>query len=160
MESTLNLEQKVPIVEGQWGDWTQVCESAKPLDLIEIDRGNYQHWAMYLDSGYIVHVSQVDGRTEGKVAEKRVDTLQRIARSDRCRVNNLEAHAKAKGLKVADDEVICASISDVVGDEDLQNIPEEHCKIVPYNVYTKNCEYYATSWKYGRGFSAQVWYLL
>jgi len=151
-------EYTVLVSEGEWSDWESVVRSAKIFDLIEIDRnGVYQHWVMYLSKGFIVHVTQVDGRTEGDKAEKRVDTLKAIAREDKCRINNLRDAAKAKGLDVNSNYEIYKLIEDVAGfDHELVNLPKNHYKIMPYNVYSNNCEYYATEWKYGKGFSLQV----
>lgn len=36
---------------------TQFEEKPQPGDLIEIFRGNYQHWGIYVGDGYIIHLA-------------------------------------------------------------------------------------------------------
>lgn len=101
---------------------------------------------------------QVKGRTEGSLAEKRVDSLFSIARGDPCRINNLRGHAIQRGLSEGSRDAILDAIADVVtpilGQSGRQSGPD--AVLVPYAVSGRNCEYYATSWKYGVGFSTQV----
>src|SRR5665811_1483556 len=123
-----------------WENWEEVVSKVTKYDLIEINRGFYQHWIMYLGDGNIIHVTQVDGRTEGKDAEKRLDKIKNIAREDKCRVNNHDGIALSKSLSIKSSEEILQSISDVVH--------EDSYKIVPYSVHRENCEYYVTTWKY------------
>ncbi|XP_053842013.1 uncharacterized protein LOC128811980 isoform X1 [Vidua macroura] len=129
---------------------TEDTDYPNPGDLIEIKRGLYTHWALYLGKGYVIHVTDTD---EGAPA---------LSVSSRT-ILSRKAKVKKELLK------------DVVGyDEwcvnnkyDCQRIPfpmaeiirrAEHQidKEVPYRLFLKNCEHFVTRLRYGEGVSAQA----
>ncbi|NWV40062.1 HRSL1 enzyme, partial [Grantiella picta] len=70
----------------------------KPGDLIEIKWGLYQHWALYMGDGYVIHVTAVDENAQalpastatlstGKVKVKK-ELLTKVVGNDEWTVNN------------------------------------------------------------------------
>lgn len=135
-------------------------------DLIEVDRGTYNHWAFYAgqcDNGthWCFHVTTTgDGDFEKKgalmsngskatAAIKKHKLKEILDDSDSkkpslARVNNKIAEANKK--KCMPRSIYCVI-------EWLENRKDE---LVPYNLKKLNCEHYVTTWKYGTGWSRQV----
>ncbi|XP_056294689.1 phospholipase A and acyltransferase 3-like [Pseudoliparis swirei] len=119
-------------------------------DLIEIFRGSYQHWAVYVGDGFIVHLappSEVPGSSANRimsvVAEKALvkkEELWDVVGSDRWEINNsLDEKYKSRPAHVIVREA-CAK----VGEE------------MPFCVFRGNCEHFATEMRYGKAESRQV----
>ncbi|TNN33151.1 HRAS-like suppressor 3 [Liparis tanakae] len=117
-------------------------------DLIEIFRGSYQHWAVYVGDGFIVHLappSEVPGSSSimSVVAEKALvkkEELWDVVGCDRWEINNsLDQKYKSRPAHVIVREA-CAQ----VGQE------------LPYCVFRGNCEHFATELRYGKAESRQV----
>ncbi|KAK1150841.1 phospholipase A and acyltransferase 3-like isoform X2 [Acipenser oxyrinchus oxyrinchus] len=119
-------------------------------DLIEIFRTGYKHWAVYVGSGYIIHLappcelSQPCGSSlMSVVCEKAVirkDLLREVAGGNRYRVNNK-----------LDSKYSPQPVNKIVREAERQVGKE-----VPYNLATKNCEHFVTELRYGCGESQQV----
>ncbi|XP_074087330.1 uncharacterized protein LOC141518862 isoform X2 [Macrotis lagotis] len=114
----------------------------KPGDLIEISRGPFSHWAVYVGDGYIVHlVPQKDmGGPETVPATVRKDRLCEEVWSDNCRVNN--KHDK-KHKPRPPSEIVQRALNEVG-------------KEVKYNLAKNNCEHFANDLRYGVRVSDQV----
>ncbi|XP_068191638.1 phospholipase A and acyltransferase 3-like [Antennarius striatus] len=125
-------------------------EKPQPGDLIEIFRGSYQHWAVYVGDGFVVHMASPSGAPGGGssssksiVAEKALvkkEELCSVVGTDRWRINNsldekYEPHPAG---------VIVGEACALVGEE------------LPYGVFTGNCEHFANVMRYGRAESRQV----
>lgn len=119
-----------------------MVKNASPGDLIEIDRGSYCHWAMYYDNGIIINIPAESKKDEMVTIE--TTKLLDVAGNDRVRINNREEVALVLGLSKQSKEEAVQSAIEYVG------------RTVPYGFLTENCEYYATKWLYGEGFSTQV----
>ncbi|XP_060136438.1 phospholipase A and acyltransferase 3-like isoform X1 [Zootoca vivipara] len=130
---------------------TQRCwQNPKPGDQIEIFRSGYQHWAIYVGNGYVVHLTSADGVTgsfssiplsaDTKKAVVKKEKLSEVAGKDKWEVNN-EKDRKYKVKPV--DEIIRAA-NKCVGME------------IDYNVVMMNCEHFATALRYGQPDSTQV----
>lgn len=126
---------------------------AKPGDLIEIQRGTYEHWAVYVGQNEVVHLippTQEDDDVLG---------LGHL-------VQYLDSHSA---------EVKCEKIWKVVGPHSYQvnNMLDEEYhprhwrdivwkarglvgRVLPYNVATYNCEHFVTELRYGTPQSRQV----
>lgn len=142
-----------------------VARDLNPGDLIEIDRGTYNHWAMFsnrCDNGtyWCFHVTTVDGDFEKKGAllssarnalagikkHKLRDIIEDndSKKPSQARINNkIEEAKRKKCLPLPIDKVI----------QNLEKLKDEP---VGYNLKSLNCEHYATNWKYGAGWSRQV----
>ncbi|NWQ72581.1 HRSL1 enzyme, partial [Neopipo cinnamomea] len=122
----------------------------KPGDLIEIKRGVYQHWALYLGDGYVIHVT-----TEGKAG----------AAWQAGSVTILTKRAKVKKQL----------LKDVVGTDDWEVNNKYDCSYtplpvkeiikqaesyidreLPYDLLSKNSEHFVTMLRYSKRVSEQV----
>ncbi|XP_037044253.1 phospholipase A and acyltransferase 3-like [Bradysia coprophila] len=144
-----------------------IVNNLKPGDLIEIDRGNYNHWVMFVNksengSHWCFHVTTTSGDFEKKgavmssvgsvskaIASIRKHKLKDIiedtdSKPSKARINNKIEEANKKK---------CASrpIQQVI--DQLEKLKDQ---TVPYSLTTLNCEHYVTIWKYGAGWSRQV----
>ncbi|CAL8264255.1 unnamed protein product [Lota lota] len=122
----------------------------EPGDLIEIFRGSYQHWAVYIGDGFVVHLappSEVPGAgansmmsvfCEGALVKQ--DELWDVVGTDKWQINNLlddqyeprPAHTVVREARA------------LVGAE------------LSYCVFQRNCEHFATELRYGKAHSRQV----
>lgn len=119
-------------------------------DLIEIFRGAYQHWAIYIGDGFVVHFSPPiectpDGScTQGgllsKVAQVKMEKLSDVAGKDEYRINNL-----------LDDQYDVQPISMMV--QKAKTLLGER---FTYNMLTSNCEHFVTEIRYGYPESCQA----
>ncbi|XP_019944655.2 phospholipase A and acyltransferase 4-like [Paralichthys olivaceus] len=125
-------------------------EKLQPGDLIEISRGRYQHWAVYTGDGYVVHVAPpCEGPGAGSssvmsvVADRAVvkrEFLWNVVGDDDWRVNNdldNEYHPRPGSIIV---------------NEAMQWVG----KVVPYSVFSRNCEHFVNNLRYGKHESRQV----
>uniref|UniRef100_A0A8C5DTQ9 Retinoic acid receptor responder protein 3-like n=1 Tax=Gouania willdenowi TaxID=441366 RepID=A0A8C5DTQ9_GOUWI len=129
---------------------TQRDEKPKAGDCIEIFRGNYQHWALYVGDGCVVHLAP-PCEAPGGAANKMVSVLCEkalvqknglwdVVGNHEWRVNN-DLDKKYEHRPV---QVIVRDALDVVGCE------------LPYNVVTRNCEHFVNELRYGKAESRQV----
>lgn len=126
----------------------QSYEGLEPGDLIEIFRGLFHHWAVYIGHGYIVHLVPVEapGTSSNSMSvliEKAMvkkERLQKVVGPDEWKVNNsLDKEYKPRPL----DDII-ENANDLIGQE------------LSYSVVIKNCEHFATELRYGKAESSQV----
>ncbi|KAI3367401.1 hypothetical protein L3Q82_026257 [Scortum barcoo] len=128
----------------------QFAETTKPGDLIEILRGTYNHWAIYIGENEVVHlcvpgqdsnscVSVLAGLTADK-AEVRRAKLSEVVGYDRFKVNNLLDDK----YEPRDPDIIVKDALAMVGME------------LPYSVTSRNCEHFVTNLRYDRPESRQV----
>ncbi|KAM9795657.1 phospholipase A and acyltransferase 3-like [Neosynchiropus ocellatus] len=122
----------------------------EPGDLIEIFRGSYQHWAVYVGDGFIVHLAP-----PSEVAEAGINSMMSVL-SDKALVKKEE-------------------LWDVVGNNkwrvnnglDQKYVPRPARVIVeeadafvgqslPYCVIRGNCEHFVNELRYGKAESRQV----
>ncbi|XP_037318061.2 phospholipase A and acyltransferase 3-like isoform X2 [Pungitius pungitius] len=125
-------------------------EKPKPGDLIEIFRGAYQHWAVYVGKGSVVHLSppsEVAGaganRFMSVVADKAVvrkEELWSVVGDSEWKINN----ALDKEYEPRPAEVIVREACAMVG------------AVLPYCVFSQNCEHLANELRYGKAESRQV----
>ncbi|XP_058608538.1 phospholipase A and acyltransferase 4-like [Onychostoma macrolepis] len=122
----------------------------KPADLIEIFRGGYQHWAIYVGDGNVIHlvppsehadvgVSRVKSVLHDEATVKK-EQLQDVVGSDKYRIHNL-----------LDEQHEPRPIQDILLDADSLV-----GKTRPYNLFTHNCEHFVTLLRYGTPQSQQV----
>uniref|UniRef100_A0A3B3UNP5 LRAT domain-containing protein n=1 Tax=Poecilia latipinna TaxID=48699 RepID=A0A3B3UNP5_9TELE len=121
-----------------------LIEKPKPGDLIEIFRVGYKHWAIYIGSGFVVHLlCSLDFNNLRMlccavrcVSEK----LEDVVGGDRWRINNyLDKKHKP--------QQIYTIVKQAVGFIGTR---------LPYNLVSSNCEHFATDLRYGKSTSLQV----
>ncbi|XP_054844660.1 phospholipase A and acyltransferase 3-like isoform X2 [Eublepharis macularius] len=120
----------------------------KPGDLIEISRFGYKHWAVYVGSGYVIHLAPTTVQASvssimSVLSEKAVvkkELLWEIARSDACQINN-KYDQKYNPLPASK---IVQEAESMLGKE------------VSYRVASQNCEHFVTRLRYGTARSDQV----
>uniref|UniRef100_A0A803VZL8 LRAT domain-containing protein n=1 Tax=Ficedula albicollis TaxID=59894 RepID=A0A803VZL8_FICAL len=121
-----------------------------PGDLIEIDRPLYQHWALYVGNGNVIHVTPVgensppaSGSTMTllvKRAKVKKELLEDAAGGDNWRVNNKYDEYR-EPFPV---------------EEILRRAESQIGKVVLYRLFYKNCEHFVTEVRYGEGVSEQA----
>ncbi|NXE43198.1 PA216 protein, partial [Ptilorrhoa leucosticta] len=115
----------------------------KPGDLIEIKRPGYQHWALYVGDGYVIHLTG-DGDSSPSFFTRRAkvkkELLTKVAGNDKCFVNNKYDRSRTP-LPVK---------------EIIQRAESWIGKEVSYRLFCYNCEHFVTELRYGRKFSTQV----
>uniref|UniRef100_A0A8C0MPJ1 LRAT domain-containing protein n=1 Tax=Canis lupus familiaris TaxID=9615 RepID=A0A8C0MPJ1_CANLF len=129
---------------------TEFHQEPRPGDLIEIFRIGYEHWAIYVGGGYVIHLtppSEYPGAGSSSVfsvlsnrAVVRRDRLQDVVGNCRYRVNN---HLDHKYTPRPVNEIIYSA---------KQKIGQE----MPYSLLSRNCEHFVTNLRYGEPHSRQV----
>ncbi|KAG3284822.1 HRAS-like suppressor 2 [Ictidomys tridecemlineatus] len=124
--------------------------SPKPGDLIEFFRGAFEHWAVYVGKGYVVHLASpseasgpsmnILGSVLGNRAIVKKELLSVVAGGDTYRVNNKN-----------DDKYEPLPPNEIV-----QQAEKMVGKCMPYSLTNSNCEHFANKLHYGVSFSNQV----
>ncbi|MCI4380169.1 hypothetical protein PGIGA_G00236600 [Pangasianodon gigas] len=119
-------------------------------DLIEIFRGTYQHWGIYVGDGYIIHLAPPSEHAEAGacsmmsvLCDKAVvkkEQLWDVAGTDKYSINNLLDEKY-------EPRPIC-----VILQEAHSRLGQE----LPYCVFRENCEHFVTELRYGKAESRQV----
>ncbi|XP_051900999.1 phospholipase A and acyltransferase 3-like [Pristis pectinata] len=119
-------------------------------DLIEIFRLGYQHWALYVGNGYVIHLappSEVCDAGASSImsvfAEKayvKKESLHRVAGANRYQVNNkLDRKYRPRPA-----HIIVKEAEGQLGQE------------MDYSLFSANCEHFVTDLRYGVSKSCQV----
>ncbi|CAL8356638.1 unnamed protein product [Merluccius merluccius] len=122
----------------------------EPGDLIEIFRYSYQHWAVYIGEGFVVHLAPpLEGPGAGANSMMSIvsdsalvkqDELWDVVGTDKWQINNtLDAEYEPRPAYVVVREARAS-----VGRQ------------MPYCVFWRNCEHFATDLRYGKPQSRQV----
>ncbi|XP_012520799.1 PREDICTED: retinoic acid receptor responder protein 3 isoform X1 [Propithecus coquereli] len=125
-------------------------QEPKPGDLIEIFRIGYQHWAIYVGDGYVVHLappSEYPGAGSSSAfsvlssrAVVKLERLEDVVAGCRYQVNN-HRDSTSRPRPVQD---IIKSAREMVGEE------------MEYSIVSKNCEHFVTNLRYGKPCCRQV----
>lgn len=129
---------------------TSASQTPKDGDLIEISRIGYSHWAVYVGSGYVVHLappsefagagaSSVKSVFAGKAIVK-AELLSEVAGKDEYRVNNKH------------DDKYPPLPSNKIFQQAMLKLGME----VPYSLTHDNCEHFVNELRYGISRSDQV----
>ncbi|XP_016161257.1 PREDICTED: phospholipid-metabolizing enzyme A-C1-like [Ficedula albicollis] len=131
-------------------DMTNEKGSPKPGDLIEIKRQYYQHWAIYVGGGYVIHVtpigdnypptSAISVSLVTRRAKVKKHLLEDAVGNDDWAVNNKYDHYR-EPFPV---------------EEIIRRAESQIGKVVLYRLFYKNCEHFVTEVRYGEGVSEQV----
>ncbi|XP_053290742.1 uncharacterized protein LOC128450996 [Pleuronectes platessa] len=121
--------------------------NGKPGDLIEINRGPYQHWAVYIGENEVVHLVTEGVQSSGSSAslsssngKVKREKFNDVVGNHHYQVNNL----LDKMFKPRDPSVIVKEACAMVGRE-----PQ-------YDLVTYNSEHFATDLRYGVAESRQI----
>ncbi|KAM6923771.1 phospholipase A and acyltransferase 3-like [Xenentodon cancila] len=125
-------------------------EKPDPGDLIEIFRGSYQHWAVYVGDGFVVHLApptEVPGAGVNSMmsvlAEKAIvkkEELWDVVGTNQWKINNsLDDEYKPRPV-----HVIVREACELVGQE------------LQYCIFRGNCEHFVNELRYGKAESRQV----
>ncbi|KAJ8338002.1 hypothetical protein SKAU_G00369680 [Synaphobranchus kaupii] len=119
-------------------------------DLIEIFRRTYQHWAVYIGNGFVIHLAPTSESACGSVnsmmsvlgdkAKVKQEQLWEVVGNDEYHINNL-----------LDEKYKPRNRRDIV--KDAQSLLG---KEQPFCVFSGNCEHFATELRYGKAESRQV----
>ncbi|XP_067237423.1 phospholipase A and acyltransferase 3-like [Chanodichthys erythropterus] len=122
----------------------------EPGDLIEIFRGTYQHWAIYVGEGYVIHLAPPSEHAQAGAysmmsvlcdkATVKKEELYEVVGNDKYSINNL-----------LDEKYEPRPIRDVLRDAHSLLGQER-----PYCVFSGNCEHFVTELRYGKPQSRQV----
>ncbi|KAK0155194.1 Retinoic acid receptor responder protein 3 [Merluccius polli] len=112
----------------------------KPGDLIQVSHSVYQHWAVYIGDGYVVHLTYLAKCVTTEKAMVKMDRLQDVFKNSDWNINNtldeeyepLPAHVVVMAARRLVDSVM------------------------PYCVLWKNCEHFATELCYGKPESREI----
>ncbi|KAK5618067.1 hypothetical protein CRENBAI_022955 [Crenichthys baileyi] len=123
-------------------------DEPKPGDLIEIFRNIYEHWAVYVGEGYVVHLLGPDGSLSSSstinlpIGKNNVlkQKLLEVVSTDKWTINNLHDQEK----QPRPPEVIVKEAHKLVG------------TTRSYNIVNFNCEHFATELRYGNAESEQL----
>lgn len=122
-------------------------DETQPGDLIEVFRGTYKHWALYIGSGFVVHFVTHGLASSGSPvpipADKGTVLKQKlldVVGNDKWRINN----SLDKKYKVRQVDVIVKEACLLVG------------AILPYSLTQSNCEHFVNELRYGKAESRQV----
>ncbi|XP_076070694.1 phospholipase A and acyltransferase 2-like [Mytilus galloprovincialis] len=124
----------------------------KEGDLLEIDRGAYKHWAVYIGNNEIVHVSGIGGRVAANPghsfsisgvhfnkAEVKKENVFDVLGTSKCKINN----SKDRGNKCFDPKEVVKRALGKLGSLD-------------YNILWRNCEHFASWCRYDKKISQQA----
>ncbi|CAG5866864.1 unnamed protein product [Menidia menidia] len=125
---------------------------AKPGDLIEIYRGTYKHWAIFIGGNEVVHLipetstgdlgdfGELLSFLDSSTARVRRQRIWEVIKSSEFHINNY--------------------LDDEYRPRESRTIVREACRLVglerPYNIATYNCEHFVTELRYGKPESRQV----
>ncbi|XP_031443046.1 phospholipase A and acyltransferase 3-like [Clupea harengus] len=119
-------------------------------DLIEIFRPCYQHWAVYIGDGYVIHLAPPTEQAGGGAYSMRSVLCDRaivkkeglwdVVGEDDWKINNLL------------DKKYEPRPAHVIIQEAKSRLNQE----LPYSVFQSNCEHFATELRYGKAQSRQV----
>ncbi|XP_042594717.1 phospholipase A and acyltransferase 3-like isoform X2 [Cyprinus carpio] len=127
-----------------------MAKKPEPGDLIEIFRGTYQHWAIYVGEGYVIHLAPPSEHAQAGAystmsvlsdkATVKKEELYEVVGNDEYRINNL----LEKKYEPRPVQEILRDAHSVLGQER------------PYCVFRANCEHFVTELRYGEPQSRQV----
>ncbi|XP_028979172.2 phospholipase A and acyltransferase 4 isoform X2 [Esox lucius] len=122
----------------------------KPGDMIEIFRPGYMHWALYIGNDLVIHLappSELPGagfNSKGSVysskAKVKMEKIWVVVGDDQWRVNNQ-----------LDDKYQVRPIHEIL--RDAQGYVNT---VLPYCLFSQNCEHFVTEVRYGKAESRQA----
>ncbi|KAM8733726.1 phospholipase A and acyltransferase 4-like [Acanthopagrus schlegelii] len=138
-------------------------QKPEPGDLIEIFRDNFQHWAVYVGDGYVVHVTSPPGAVVPCGDSRSLLSVPGAVSNTLMSVSTEKAMVRKQKLR----EVVGDNTWRINNSLDKENKPRPAHIIVEealsqvgnemeYNFIMKNCEHFVNKLRYGRDVSWQV----
>ncbi|XP_050983597.1 phospholipase A and acyltransferase 4-like [Labeo rohita] len=129
---------------------TKYDQKPEPGDLIEIFRGGYQHWAIYVGDGYVIHLAPPSEHAQAgaysmmsvlcdKATVKKEEIHEIVGNDEYCINNLLDEKYEPRPVRE-----ILRDAHSLLGQE------------LPYCVIRGNCEHFVTELRYGKAHSRQV----
>ncbi|KAK2904242.1 phospholipase A and acyltransferase 4-like isoform X3 [Channa argus] len=107
-------------------------------DLIKINRGSYQHWAIYIGDGFVVHLAAPSFLHMKAMVKK--EKLLDVVGTNKWEINN--------------------SLDKTYEPRPVHIFVKEACELVrqelSYSVLNENCEHFVNVLRYGEAISVQV----
>ncbi|XP_033498220.1 phospholipase A and acyltransferase 4-like [Epinephelus lanceolatus] len=123
---------------------------AKPGDLIEIFRGTYEHWAIYIGGNEIVHLTPPN-EDSGALGGLLTFLDSNTAQVRRQKIWEVVGHHRF---------IINNFLDDEYEPRERHLIVRDACRMVsqelPYSAISHNCEHFVTELRYGKPESRQV----
>ncbi|KAM4622092.1 phospholipase A and acyltransferase 3-like isoform 1-T2 [Polymixia lowei] len=129
---------------------TQYDKKPEVGDLIEIFRGSYQHWAVYIGDDYVVHLAPLS-EVPGAGASSMMSVLYDKAVVKREKLGDVVGNDRWKINNGLDKEYEPRPVHNIVS-EARKLVGKE----LPYCVVQGNCEHFVTELRYGKAESRQV----
>uniref|UniRef100_A0A8C3WW89 Phospholipase A and acyltransferase 4 n=1 Tax=Catagonus wagneri TaxID=51154 RepID=A0A8C3WW89_9CETA len=126
------------------------CEEPKPGDLIEIFRTGYQHWAIYVGDGYVIHLSP-SGEYPGAGSSSLFSVLTSKAVVKRERLKDVVGGCCFHINNFLDHKYSPRPVHKI-----LKSANAMINKEMEYCVLRNNCEHFVTRLRYNKGESEQV----
>ncbi|XP_077180596.1 phospholipase A and acyltransferase 3-like [Paroedura picta] len=122
----------------------------KPGDLIEIRRSHYQHWAIYIGNGYVVHLAP-----ESEVAGAGLSSLRSVS-ADFAEVKKEQLWEVVGNDKYVINKKYDERFQPLPVDEIISRAKAMVGRIIRYSLLDHNCEHFVTKLRYGIAVSDQV----
>ncbi|XP_064811200.1 phospholipase A and acyltransferase 3-like [Oncorhynchus masou masou] len=122
----------------------------EPGDLIEIFRGNYQHWALYVGDGFVVHLAP-PSEGPGARANSMMSVLSDQAKVKKEEIWDVVGHDQWCVNNQLDEKYQVRPIHEIL--REAQAYVDQE---MPYCVFRGNCEHFVTELRYGKAESRQV----
>ncbi|XP_029518380.1 phospholipase A and acyltransferase 3-like [Oncorhynchus nerka] len=122
----------------------------EPGDLIEIFRGNYQHWALYVGDGFVVHLAP-PSEGPGAGANSMMSVLSDKAKVKKEEIWDVVGHDQWCVNNQLDEKYQVRPIHEIL--REAQAYVDQE---MPYCVFRGNCEHFVTELRYGKAESRQV----
>ncbi|XP_056354522.1 uncharacterized protein LOC130256691 isoform X2 [Oenanthe melanoleuca] len=124
--------------------------SPKPGDLIEIKRPLYQHWAIYVGGGYVIHVTPVGEKLPPTLASS-VSLVKRRAKVKKQLLRDMIGNYKWRVNNKYDLYRKPFPVEEII-----RRAEREIGKVVLYRLLYRNCEHFVTKVRYGEAVAEQV----
>ncbi|VCW68556.1 unnamed protein product, partial [Gulo gulo] len=125
-------------------------QEPKPGDLIEIFRNGYQHWAIYVGNGYVIHLAPPDeypGAGSGSI----FSVLSSRVKVKRERLRDVVGNCHYRVNNLLDNKYTPRPVNQIVFSAKAK-VGQE----MEYCLLSKNCEHFVTDLRYGEAESRQV----
>ncbi|KAJ6639902.1 Phospholipase A and acyltransferase 5 [Pseudolycoriella hygida] len=129
-----------------------LLEKATFADMIEIKRGGYFHWCVFVRDETVIHLHNpefgklsVENAYHNFTGNVELRNLIQLAGDDLCRINNKVSESKRRKLPALPESDTLALMKE-----------ELNRKVTYYNVVNYNCEHFAAKLKFGVPFSSQI----
>ncbi|CAK6449655.1 unnamed protein product, partial [Pipistrellus nathusii] len=127
-----------------------VREEPKPGDLIEIFRTGYQHWALYVGDGCVIHLAPPDGFS-GAGSPSVLSVLSSRGMVKKQRLKDVVGDCPYKVNNHLDQEYTPLPVNKII-----RSAEKMVGKQLAYDVLDRNCEHFVTDLRYGKARSRQV----